>query len=273
MSKGALQLGRGLAMGADRGRALGGQRRVLEDGPAVAGSLGVVGQAGGIRARAAVREEPQRPPVQVDRALRRQRFLDRRPRDLVAEPHGAPGGLQHPRRQTLVERPDLVARDGLEQRDLRLGGDDRDGFEQRSTLRIQTREARQDGVAHGLGNLLAGREHLADEKRVAVGAPVEGLRVEFRVRGQPFDSTGGERFDSLPRDRPRRRQLADRKPQRVHAVELVLAVGDHHERAQLRDPPAGVAEEVKRRPVGPVQILENQDHGWAALERCAEALE
>jgi hypothetical protein len=57
--------------------------------------------------------------------------------------------------------------------------------------------------------------------------------------------------------------------QRIAGVNLVVAAGQHDQRAGLLDPPGGVAEHVERRVVGPVEILDHEHGG----RPCGELLE
>jgi hypothetical protein len=45
----------------------------------------------------------------------------------------------------------------------------------------------------------------------------------------------------------------------VLLAELVVAVGEHQQRAQSADPPPQEGQQVERRPVGPVQVLDHQN--------------
>ena len=63
-----------------------------------------------------------------------------------------------------------------------------------------------------------------------------------------------------PRDR-RGRQLAEEAPQAIAQVDLVAAVGGHDRHALIPQPSRQEGDEVERRLVGPMEVLERQQHG------------
>jgi hypothetical protein len=90
-----------------------------------------------------------------------------------------------------------------------------------------------------------------------------GVHVRPRQRGDRFGRQRGGR--EAVRDPARQR--AEHQPQRVRAVELIVAVGGDHKRRQRLDPARQQPHDVERRLVGPVQILEHDDRGSAQLGR------
>ena len=115
-------------------------------------------------------------------------------------------------------------------------------------------------VRHG------GADQLLDEERVALGAghDVGGHRAERRLRelgrelgDQVPDGALGQRAELDPADVAQSRPLGDLTAQRVAAVQVVGAVGDHQ--AGARD---GAGEEegehVAGRLVGPVGVLDHE---------------
>jgi hypothetical protein len=261
----ALELGRGLAMGAERGGVLAGVRGVVQHRLGVARRVGVVREPREV-ARAPRRggQRGKRRAVQVHAAVGRQRLLDRGARDLVAERHHIALGAQHARGDAGLEPAEVVARQRLEQPQLGALRHDRDRFEHAARA-AEARRPGQHGIADGVGNLgAAGREHLGDEERVARGTAVQLGGVDAVKRGERRDRPGRQPRDREAVDRAARGQLADDDSQRMGAIELVVAEGGDHERGQRRDPPREQPQDVERRLVGPVQVLEHDDRARVA---------
>ena len=100
----------GLARGADRGGVLGGRGRVAQDGRRVGGRLGVMGEPRQVgRPDRRLGQRGESAAVQRDRPVRRERLLDRQPRQLVAEGDAALLGAKHARAQALLERVERAA--------------------------------------------------------------------------------------------------------------------------------------------------------------------
>src|SRR5262249_58360991 len=98
-----------------------------------------------IRARRGVaRENRKRAAMQVELARRGDRALDREPRQLVTEDDAVRVRGQHPRRQTLVERMDVVAGERLQQAKLGVRRNDGYGLEDVLGRCAQLRRARED---------------------------------------------------------------------------------------------------------------------------------
>ena len=136
--------------------------------------------------------------------------------------------------------------------------------------------ARDEQVAQRLGQLLAAvggrRQQLLGVERVAlaaleqaVGEVVGGGRLEDR--GDLRDQlVAAEALEPEPVDAGRALELGQQRAQRVTAVQLVGAVGDD-ERQRLRARAAHEeGEEVARRLVGPVEVLEHEHDGLDAAE-------
>ncbi len=175
-------------------------------------------------------------------------------------------GGQHARAQALLEAGELVlGRERLEQPQLGVRPRDRDGAQQRRGRRAEARGAGEDGVAdRGRDVALAGGQHLGEEERVAGRAPVELLGVEAVGLGQRRDRLGRQPWQLAALDPPRRGQLAEHDPQRVAQLELVVAVGRDDEGGLRVHLARDEAQDVERRRVGPVQVLEHEDRGRAA---------
>ena len=254
-------LGGGLAMGAERRRALGGRRREAQHGRPVPGHVGVVGDAGRVpRAARARRKRRGRAAMERHPAMGRQRLLDGQARQLVAERDAVGLRGDHARGQALLQMVELVGRERLQEPDLGLRRRDRDRLEQAARGLGQARDPRQDRVAHrGRDHARPRREHLGHVEGVAVRPAVQVRGVDPVRLGELADGRRRQRRDRDPRHRPRGRQLAQDERQRVRAVELVVAIAGEHERGDRVDLARQQAQHVERRLVGPVQVLEHED--------------
>ena len=95
--------------------------------------------------------------------------------------------------------------------------------------------------------------------------------VELRAGGEGADAFDRERTQ---RDPSRFIHLREHDPQPVVHAQLVVAVGRDDQRFRTLEPPAEVEEEVERRLVCPVDVLQN-DEGRSScelVERCGEDL-
>ena len=138
--------------------------------------------------------------------------------------------------------------------------------------RAERRDAGEHGVADRLRQLDAARgERLGDEERVAGRAAVAAARRRRRAAPRARRRRRArERREPQPVGRVAARELAERDPQRVRAVELVVAVAGDDERGDGRDAPAEQAQDVERRLVGPVDVLEaRRSPGRAGPARAA----
>ena len=188
-------------------------------------------------------------------------------------------------------RDDQVARRGLAQRDPQLGGVEPAGVcEQRVVGALGDGEDAQDllrGVGEPLGAdhqrvaerwrqraaaVAAGRQQLLDEQRVPLAAAVQaldehllGCRVEDvgELIGQ-LDAGKARELDAAGGRVPL--ELGQQRPQRVAAVHLVRAVGADREHPLGAHGPRHEGEEGARGAVGPVDVLEQQQHRLLAAE-------
>jgi hypothetical protein len=104
----------------------------------------------------------------------------------------------------------------------------------------------------------ARREHLGDVERVAVGLAVKLAGVEPVGSGQLADRPLGERRDREARD-ARGGKLPEHEREGVAAVELVVAVAGEDEGGDALHLAGQEAQDVQRRLVGPVEVLEHED--------------
>jgi hypothetical protein len=83
---------------------------------------------------------------------------------------------------------------------------------------------------------------------------VDPVRLGEGARGLPREWIEVETFDTRARAQP-----AEDDSQRVQGFELIVAIGREHERSGRLDTAAEQAEEVERRLVRPVDVLEHED--------------
>ncbi len=236
-------------------------------------------------------------PVHAHPAVGAELLVERRPDQRVGEAVPADRAadlLEHRRLGGLVEgvEQDITGRAArsLDHREVELGADDR-----RPTQGVvgdvrQARQASADHLADAFGDADLGEgevagpvvvalheeaglhqvaQHLAHEERVALGLGVH--RSGQLHRGGLERMAGGrlhERGDAAaveadqvqPADPGLPAEIAEGLGQRVGPVEVGVPVGGQDEHPQRGDRPQEVAEQEQRRLVGPVEVVEHQDH-------------
>ena len=167
---------------------------------------------------------------------------------------GRRGGLR-PARAHGVQQPGLgPRRHHGEQVQQRTGG-----------LR-QPRHPGQHGLTHRGGQpLLLGGEQLGDEERVAAGRG-EDAQARARLAGQLRDGTCRQRAERDPQ-RDRRPQPAEHALQERDHRHLVVAIGEHQQRAESLDAAGDEGQRVEAGVVGPVHILDDQHRRRAAVDQ------
>jgi hypothetical protein len=92
------------------------------------------------------------------------------------------------------------------------------------------------------------------------------------ISGRARQLSHRSRGQRLQSDPVHPRQFAQDNPQRVVALELVVAIRPDHERLECADTPSEHPQRVKRRLVGPVQILQHDQMRAAQrrAERCQQ---
>ena len=203
--------------------------------------------------------------MQRAQARRRDRLEDGLPGELVAKRQAVALRLQHPEADARLGRLVDVLADLGQELGLDPRADDGGGLQQRPTRGGQAASPRQHRVADGGGNAAAaGREHLADEERIAAGLLVQGHRVDAAVGHERAHRLGGQRGERHTPDRAPAGEIAEHAPQRMAGAQLVVAIGQHEQGRQLLDAAPEELHEVERRLVGPVQVLHDH-HGRARL--------
>ena len=127
---------------------------------------------------------------------------------------------------------------------------------------VEPRRPPQHRVADRGRQLRAGprAEQLGDVERVPARQRVQLAAV---VAGQGGDGARRERGELD--ERRRARDGAERGVQRMARRRLAAAEREHQQRGQRGDPPPEHGDDVERRVVGPVQVLEHQHRRLAQL--------
>ena len=136
----------------------------------------MVGELRGVRRPLRrVAERVQHAPVEHDAAMRPDRLLDRKPRELVPERHGAALTAQHARGQTRVQVHDLVWHDLVEQPHLDVRRHDRDRLQHTPRACAEATHPTEHRIAHRRRHVRSpAGQYLRDEERIA-GSPLVQL--------------------------------------------------------------------------------------------------
>ena len=281
----ALEQGGSLAVGVDGDRGVagahrGGERgRLITRGVVVVGDRGRALRAAVLAALGVLLQRAGERPVQLGALTRQEVVVDRLAQQRVAEPVAI--ALGH----------DDVAQDGLAQR-LPQGTPVEPGdLGQHGVVELAARREH----AHDLLRVVAepldpqrerggearrqraepvesGREQLLGEQRVPLAAGVEPVD-EARIRGRREDlhKLLGElvaaECGKVDPQRAHALELGQERAQRVAPVQLVGPVGGDEQQRLVAERRGEEAQERARRRVGPVQVLDDQQHGRGAGER------
>ena len=236
--------------------------REAKDGLSVARRLRVMREPREVRSPARwIGERGERATVQGDLPLERDRLLDREACELVPEGDAPGSRFEHARAEALLEPlDDGILVECLEKPELAARRYHGDGLEEPRRDGVEPRRTGEDRVAHGCRDLVwSRRERLDDEERVAAGLVEELVRVEAVRVGELRDRSRRERAELPPRYALARRELADDEPEWMGPVELVVAVGGDDQHRNRLDSAREEPEDVERRLVRPVDVLEHED--------------
>ena len=211
--------------------------------------------------------------VELPAPDRRQAVLDRAAGELVAEGDAVGAVLEHAGGLRLGQRLEARAEQRGGEVEIDVPGDHRQLVERLAALGAEPADARQHGLHHADRDGVAGRgQRLGHEERVAAGHAVQGVRVGA--------GAGRQLAHRRARQRPQREPVhgaagehAEEAVQRVAGVDVVVAAGEHEQRADALDPPRRVAEHVERGVVGPVQVLDDEHGGGSAPSSSSSAAE
>ena len=189
-------------------------------------------------------------------------------RELVPEHDLGAAVAQHARGEAVVERVQRLVRDGGQHVDLDVEADHRGGGEHVLRGRGEPGCARQHGVADGVRHhAVLAREHLGDVEGVAAGAFAQGVQVDVRAAGQLGDRVTAQRPHVDPPHPAHGRELAEQHPHRVVGPDLVVAEGEQQQGGAVLAAPGEVPDQLQRRRVRPVQVLDQPDRELADQRR------
>ena len=251
-------------MCAQLGRALGGCRRQFGDGRAVPSGFRVMSEEREVRSASA--QHAQDDAMQVAPPNRPQHLFDRHAGQLVPERHGLAFLDDHPRHERAVEVTHVLTHRGLEQPELGPRRHDRDCIENAARTVVERRGTRENCVADGRRNLVAARrERFGDEEGVPRRPGEEPLRIDVVRLGELSDGTERQPRHLQRRSRRSNRDACQCEAKRMRLDELVITVRRDDEGPRRADPPGQQQDEIERRLVGPVQILDN-DQRWLGVQ-------
>ncbi len=201
--------------------------------------------------------------------MRRHGRLDRLPRELVPERDPARCVDEDPGLGALVEAGELAVEHRLEEPQLRLGRHDRDRVQEVARPVGEPRHPGEHGLADGVRDRTAGGEHLGHEERVAARLPVQLGPVRTLRGGEHRHGVDGERLDRQP-ETARGGEVAEQAVERMRPPELVVAEARCHDRRRALDPAREQPEQVERRLVGAVDVLEHEERRRLGCELAQE---
>ena len=134
-------------------------------------------------------------------------------------------------------------------------------------VRASTASRTETGSAPHQGGVLA--HHLGDEEGVPAREPVEVGGVDVARPHQRRHRRHRQRVELDARRRRRARDVPEQGAQRRLGVRLVRPVGGQDQRAGAGDPAQQEAQQVDGRLVGPLQVVDDEQHG-AGGERVEE---
>ena len=180
--------------------------------------------------------------------------------------------------------------------ELELGPGGRSQLEQVGRARRQAREPLADDLANALRGAELGQRprqvdrsvddldppgldqrapQLADQERVALGEVADrpgqlgGPRAGIGARGPAHelgDLLGGQAGEPQPHDVVRPAQVGERLRERLRHVGLGVAEGGEEQQARAPGAARQVAEKQERRGVGPVPVLDHEQHRALAAD-------
>ena len=110
------------------------------------------------------------------------------------------------------------------------------------------------------GNLVGvAGEHLRHEERVSGRHAIEIVGIGAVWLGELRNSGTRERLELQAPDGGYRSETSEDDAKRVRGIELVVAVGRDDERWSVLDSSSDEPEDVERRLVGPMHVLEDED--------------
>ncbi len=203
--------------------------------------------------------------MQFVAARRRDRIVDRRPRQLVPKrDEPVINGDKHAPGEAGIDR--RGRRPGDVDQHMRRNRGVKDGcrIENLPSIGRQSRCARQHGIADRRRNRsrdhFAG-QHLAGKKGIAAGEAMQRRRIEPVTPGiqgyERLDAGFGKRLQSQPAGRRRGRQIAKHDANRMVGPRLIVTIGDQQQRPRQIQPAAEKSQQIDGRLIGPLDILDD----------------
>ncbi len=252
-------------MGAERGGPCRRTRRELTDRIGAAGAVGVEREAGVVVAAGRL-QRVEHPAVHLDAAVWGQLGIDGHACQLVAEAHGVAIGDEQPGVDQLVDVEAVEPGRGEERR-LHPAAQQGHHVECRPRRRADPQGPGQHGVACRAGQVgRAGGQQFGQEEGVAAGQAVERPGIETGRSGEFAHAVQRQRVHVEPLRRLLPRQLADRLAPRAVAGDHVVAERQDDEAPQATNAAGDEAQEVQRRLVGPVHVLDEEHRQMWAVE-------
>ena len=214
-----------------------------------------------IRRCARMSDEPgDRPAVQIDASVRRKRILNGNARELMSERDASGPMREHPGGKAFVQPVARIACERLEEPELAVLRHHRDRLEHRPRRRAQARQPRMHGVSDRARDLSAPAcQHLCDKERVSRSLAVQLVRVDAVRLSQRRDRRPRQRQQLEPTYRLAGRELTEHDPERVGGLQRVVTITGDDQRRNRFDPTTDQPQDVERRLVGPVNVLEHDD--------------
>jgi hypothetical protein len=210
--------------------------------------------------------------MEGDAAVRWQRDLHGHAGELMPEGHAGGGRGQYPRGEAFLDAVHGPRFERLQEAEVGLRRDDRYRLDHASGSGRQPGRPGEHSILDSLRESAATRrEHLADEERIAAGVVIQLGRVDAVRRGQLGHSASRQRGEAQPDNARPGRQLADEYPEPVRPVDLVVAVGADRQHRDGLQAARQQPDDVQRRVVGPVQVLQDQDRGAARAQFVEQA--
>src|SRR5215469_11894067 len=98
-----------------------------------------------------------------------------------------------------------------------------------------------------------------DEERIPRGEREQIIRIDLAARAELAHRVLRQPAQRKVPYAVAAGRLAEQAMKRVLTVQFVVAVGKYQDGRQVGDPPDQVTQSVKRRVVGPVHVLDDQD--------------
>ena len=250
-------------VGAPRRSLTTGRRRRSSQCRFVAPPFSVMGEAGRVDARPC-RQRRDGMAVELAGTAGGNLVLDRPAGQLVAEHEFAAISDEHTGGETLVDVLGRWLNEPVEQPGLGATRHDGNRIEHLSPRGRKPRRPGKDGEPHACRQRSGWRgERLRDVERIAAGQRVDLVGGRAEGLGEPPHRVDRERFETDPRRTTRGREVAERLAQWVPRADLILAVRDDEQQGQVDGATAKHRDEVDRRIVCPVGVLDDEEHGCA----------